>query len=124
MSQDITFYDNKEHLRYEGLPKDNIGGIVFLRLSKVGERAYCIDCHTPLAMRYMHLPEIVHLTLGTVDEGTVPNDEMKVAMKPTGHIFWDQRVRWSAPPDDGVPRQGRFGGAFEEGIKAWQEKHG
>jgi hypothetical protein len=50
-SKQVTFYDNKETLRYEGLPVDSIGGIAFVRFSKVGERAFCVDCHTPLAMR-------------------------------------------------------------------------
>ncbi|KAI7194518.1 hypothetical protein KC324_g4900, partial [Hortaea werneckii] len=40
-SDALTLYDNVEQLRYQGFPKDDIGGIAYLRLSKLGERAYC-----------------------------------------------------------------------------------
>lgn len=123
-SHSVIFYDDKESLRYEGLPKDNIGGITFLRLSKVGERAFCLDCHTPLAMRYRHEDEVVHLPLGSVDESGVRDDDLKKALMPTNHIFWEQRVWWLGTIDDGLPRRARFGGDFEEEIRAWEGKEG
>ncbi|KAI7105629.1 phosphoglycerate mutase-like protein [Hortaea werneckii] len=41
-SDALTLYDHQEKLRYQGLPKDDIGGIAYLRLSALGERAYCV----------------------------------------------------------------------------------
>lgn len=93
-SKDVTFYDQKESLRYEGLPKDSIGGITFLRFSKVGERAFCKDCYSPLAMRYRHDPEVIGITLGTVDEGTIRDEEVRKALKPVSHIFVSQAPWW------------------------------
>lgn len=93
-SKKITFFDNKEQLRYEGLPKDNIGGIWFLRLSKIGERAQCASCHTPLAMRYGHQPETTGITLGTVDEETIRDDEVREGLRPAKAIFTSQSCWW------------------------------
>lgn len=124
-SKSVTFYDNMEHLRYEGLPKDDIGGITFLRLSKVGERAFCVTCHASLAMRYKHQPEDIGLTLGTVDEGSVPDAEVKEGMKVQKHIFVSQKAWWYDVKKDGIPTHERFEGKeFEQEMKAWEGKEG
>ena len=121
-SKSVTFYDNKEHLRYEGLPKDDIGGITFLRLSAVAERAFCAACHTPLAMRYRHHPELIGVTLGTVDNESVSEQKVKDALRPTGHIFVSQKAWWVDVEKDGIPVYDRFTGDFEQDMKAWHGK--
>ena len=120
----MTFYDNIESLRYEGLPKDSIGGITFLRFSKVGERAFCKDCYSQLAMRYKHQPEVVGLTLGTVDEESIRNAEVKEALKPVAHIFVSQAPWWDREFKDGLRTQERFSESFQKGLTAWEEKNG
>ena len=68
VSKEVTFFDNKERLCYEGLPKDNIGGMTFLRLLKGGEQAFCVSSHTLLTMRYHHDYITISLTFRTVDK--------------------------------------------------------
>lgn len=122
-SSKLILYDNKETLRYEGLPKDDIGGIQFLRLSSFAERAFCVDCHTPLGMRYRHDPETTGIPLGCVDEGTIASEEVRKGLAPARHIFWSQKVWWFEG-NDGLRRFERFPGNFEEDIKAWVGKQG
>ena len=124
VSKSVTFYDKKEHLRYEGLPKDGIGGITFLRFSKDAERAFCVDCYSPLAMRYKHDYDLIGLTLGTIDEETIHDEKVKEALKPEAHIFTSQNPWWYDISEDGLRSHARFGPGFEEKIKAWEEKEG
>ncbi|KAI5367927.1 Putative Mss4-like superfamily protein [Septoria linicola] len=114
-SQDVTFFDNQEKLRYEGLPRDTIGGIVFLRFSKVGERAFCSSCYTPLAMRYKHEAEIVALALGAIDEESL-TAEVKDAFRLAAHIFAGQKAWWVDIEQDGLPKHDRFSGDFEANM--------
>src|ERR1700761_3193199 len=92
VSKEVIFYDNKERLRYEGLPKDSIGGITFVRFSDIAERAFCIDCYSPLAMRYKQEYEEIGLLLATVDEKTIQDGKVKEALTPKAHIFLSQKV--------------------------------
>lgn len=87
----VKFFDHKEALQYEGLPKDNMGGIVFIRFSKVGERAYCATCNTPLAMRYKIEMDVTALALGAVDEQSLTT-EAREALRLTTHIFTSQKA--------------------------------
>jgi hypothetical protein len=122
-SKEVTFYDRKDHLRYEGLPRDSIGGITFLRLMAGAERAFCIDCHSELAMRYMHDPETVGVTIGTIDEHTIRDEDVKAALKPKSHIFASQNPWWFDITMDGLPLRDRFGGDYEERMNAWVDKN-
>ena len=124
VSKEVIFYDNKERLRYEGLPKDTIGGITFLRFSKVSERAFCVDCYSQLAMRYKHEYDTIGLTLATVDENTIQDEKVKKALMPVSHIFASQNPWWYDIKMDGLPTRERFGGDFEEQMKLWESKHG
>ncbi len=122
-SKKVTFYDKQEHLRYEGLPTDDRGGIVFVRFSKVGERAYCKKCYTPLAMRYKHQEHIIAMTLGSVDEERILDGKVREALRPSTHIFMSQNAWW-CQPKDGLPQRERFGGDFEERMMAFEGKGG
>lgn len=113
----VTFFDHKESLRYEGLPKDTIGGITFLRLSNIADRAFCVDCHTPLAMRYRKDEATTHLTLGSVDETTIKDHEVRRALEPKMHIFTSQAVWWNDFAKDGLRAHERFGGDFEQKMQ-------
>ena len=123
ISEQVTFYDKKERLCYEGLPKDSIGGITFLRLMKGAERAFCVDCYSELAMRYMHDYETIGITLGTVDEETIRDEKVNEALKPRSHIFGSQNPWWYNIGQDGLPIRDRFGGDYEERMNAWVKEH-
>jgi hypothetical protein len=134
----ITLYDNKEHLRYEdGFPKDDIGGIEYLRLSKMGERAFCKTCHATLMMWYRHQDYAtaggIGLAMGCIDEGSFVGDgEMEEALRPEKHIFVSQKAWWSdhvggkdgSGSGSGIPAHERFDGDFEEDMKAAEGKEG
>ena len=119
-----TFYDNTEKLRYEGMPKDNIGGITFLRLSDVAERAYCVSCYTPLAFRYRHKPEYLGIAMGSVDEESLGGEEVREALRLKKHIFVSQKCFWDQSTNDDLPKVDRFSGTFEEDMEASKGKHG
>ena len=122
-SNHLTFYDKRDLLRYEGLPKNSMGGITFLRLMKGAERAFCVDCNSQLAMRYMHDYETIGITLGTVDEDTIRDDKVKEALKPRSHIFATQNPWWYDIAMDDLPTRARFGGDYEEQMNAWVNEH-
>lgn len=119
-SESLTYVDSQRQQRYEGLPKDDTGGIVFHRLSPVGERAFCGSCSTSLAMRYKHQPQNIGVTLGTIDEDSVASPAVKDLLQLDQHIFMSQKVSWLNIDNDGVPKYARFtSGDFEEKMEAW-----
>lgn len=122
----VTFYDNREHLRYDGLPKDDFGGITFLRLFKVADRAFCASCHTPLAMRYAHDGGAFDLTVGSVDETSLKDAEAREAFSLKQHIFVSQKAWWHDPKieQDDISLRERFTGTFEEDAKVYEGKEG
>lgn len=117
-SKSLTYFDKQAHLRHEGLPRDNMGGIVYLRLSPVGERAFCKSCNTPLAMRYKHEPENVGVALGSIDEDSISNSSVRDMLQLDQHIFTSQKAFWVGIEKDGVPKFERFTGGFEEDMAA------
>ncbi|KAF2216380.1 hypothetical protein CERZMDRAFT_81501 [Cercospora zeae-maydis SCOH1-5] len=103
----VTFFDHKEALQYGGLPKNNMGGIIFIRLSDLGERAYCATCNTPLAMRYKNWMENTSLALGAVDEESLTKTA-KEALQLSAHIFTSHKAWWLNIKDDDLPKYDRF----------------
>lgn len=67
--------------------------------SAFGERWFCGDCGTPLAMIVAHQPDTLDFTLATLDDpGTVA---------PGFHIWHESRIGWFDTADD-LPRHERF----------------
>jgi hypothetical protein len=64
------------------------------RSSSFGERWFCGDCGTQLAMLVEHQPDTLDFTLGSLD---VPD-----AVQPGFHLFFGERIRWFHP-GDGLP---------------------
>lgn len=95
-----------------------------MRLSKVGERAFCVDCYSTLAMRYKHDYDNIGITLATVDENTIADDKVKQALSPGSHIFTSQNPWWYDVMMDGLPSHERFPGDFEQRMNAWEDKEG
>lgn len=113
-SNSLTFFDTKEDRRYEGVPKENMGGggiITTLHFSKVSDRAFCSSCYTPLWMRYEHKAGVVALALGAIDEGSMTN-EARDAFRLSAHIFVSQKAWWCDVERDGVPLYDRFSKDF------------
>lgn len=69
------------------------------RSSSFGERWFCRDCGSQLAMHVDHQPDTIDFTVATLDE---PDH-----VKPIYHIFDDSRIDWFETRDD-LPRYARF----------------
>ena len=72
-------------------------------------RSFCSTCGTSLSYRSTRWPEDVHLMVGALDEPE--------KLPPQFHIFFDERLPWSAPADD-LPKYRSTPG---EGILAASE---
>lgn len=120
-ANEIVYHDHKDNTTIGDLPANSDHGIEILGLSQSAERAFCIDCHTPLGMRYKHIAEAHSITLGSVDEETIRDTKVKEALSPQVHIFDNQRAWWcEGIGKDSLGRCERFSGTFEEDIKAWE----
>ena len=56
------------------------------RSSAFGERWFCGDCGTQLAMRVDHQPETIDVTIGSLDTPGL--------VRPAFHIFFGDRIAW------------------------------
>jgi len=122
IAKDVTFYDTKQSLQYQGLPKDSTDGIAILHLAEFSERMFCTDCYSPLAMRYKHEhdDDLIWLTFGTVDEETIRDENIKNILKPKFHIFGSQAAWWDAGIKDGLHVFERFSGTIDKDIEKWK----
>ncbi len=69
------------------------------RSSDFGERWFCRDCGTPLAMQVDHQPDTIDFTIATLDR---PD-----AVPPGFHIWTASRIPWFDTADT-LPRHERF----------------
>jgi hypothetical protein len=69
------------------------------RSSAVGERWFCGDCGTQLAMHVDHQPDTIDFTLASLDS--------PAAVRPRFHIFFAERIPWFEPRDT-FPRHDGF----------------
>ena len=69
------------------------------RSSDFGERWFCRDCGTPLAMLVTHQPDTIDFTIATLDRPE--------AAIPEFHIWTQSRIAWFDTRDD-LPRHRRF----------------
>lgn len=73
-------------------------------------------------MRYAHEIGAHSVTLGTVNEETIRNAQVKKALEPKSHIFICQRAWWcKGLGTDDLRQVDRFGGDFEGAIKRWEK---
>ena len=118
----IIFHDDKTNTTLAGLPETSKDGIEILSLSKIADRVFCFDCHSPFGMRYEHSPTRHSVTLGSVDEESIRDDEVRKALTPEVHIFTTQKAWWcEGIGKDGLRRCERFTGTFEDDIQAWEK---
>lgn len=119
----IVFHDRKDDITIGSLPETSKCGIEVLARSNIAERFFCADCHTPFGMRYKHRNDAHSITLGSVDEETIRDAEVKKALEPEVHIFCTQMTWWcKGVAKDERPHFERFTGTFEDDIKAWEAK--
>ena len=69
------------------------------RSTDFGERLFCAQCGSPLAMRVDHQPDTIDFTIATLD---TPE-----AVRPGFHIWAEGRIAWFDTRDD-FPRFDRF----------------
>jgi hypothetical protein len=67
--------------------------------SSFGERWFCGDCGTPLAMLVAHQPETIDFTIGSLD--------LPELVRPAFHLFFGEHIRWFNPSDT-FPRHEGF----------------
>lgn len=61
------------------------------------------------------------IVAGSIDEKSVKGE----LIKPTEHIFLEEKAGWYDLPEDGLGRFERFSNAkSDKRIKAWLEEHG
>lgn len=74
------------------------GNLVCRRSSDFGERWFCGDCGTPIAMAVDHAPDAIDFTVVTLDES--------LDLPPTFHIWRESRIGWF-DTIDALPRHER-----------------
>jgi hypothetical protein len=67
--------------------------------SSFGERWFCRDCGTQLAMHVDHQPDTIDFTIASLDDPTT--------IAPAFHIFTEDKIGWFDTAD-GHPRHARF----------------
>lgn len=90
------------------VPHESIGNLDVMALSEVALRAACNKCHAPLTMFTRKDPDLLYVTIGTIDEGSIPNQKDRARLRPEAHIFVSQNVSWFDVGQDGIPCFGRF----------------
>jgi hypothetical protein len=87
--------------------------------SVIADRAYCADCKTQLYMFYPMDPLVTWITIGSIDEDSVDSE----LIRPKGHIFVEQKVKWFEITD-GERQSKRHHGGFEDEIDEWLQEKG
>ncbi|KAH7359765.1 S-adenosyl-L-methionine-dependent methyltransferase [Pyrenochaeta sp. MPI-SDFR-AT-0127] len=72
-----------------------------LKLSAVAERTFCSGCGAPISMTYPSVPDLVYLTMATVDLESLTSKVPKVIK----HIYLDEKAPWVILPDDSTQRE-------------------
>jgi hypothetical protein len=61
------------------------------RSSEFGERWFCGDCGTQIAMSVDYQPETIDFTIGSLDQPEL--------VRPSFHLFFSEHIRWFNPSD-------------------------
>lgn len=69
------------------------------RSSDFGERWFCRDCGTQIAMHVDHQPDTIDFTIGSLDDPSL--------VRPGFHIWTESRIDWFDTSDE-LPRHERF----------------
>jgi hypothetical protein len=75
------------------------GGPAKRKSSDFGERWFCADCGTPLAMMVVHQPDTIDFTIATLDRPE--------SVAPAFHIWEASRIGWFDTADR-LPRHARW----------------
>ena len=72
-----------------------------ISLTDFGERGFCTRCGTSLTIEVSYEPGGIDVAVATLDD--------PLALSPEMHIFWEERIGWAPPAEDGLPRHIGFG---------------
>lgn len=72
-----------------------------LHLSERAERTFCSGCGSPISMFYFSNPDVVSLTMATVNLDSMG---LETIPKVTKHIYLREKAPWVVLPDDGTER--------------------
>ena len=99
--------------------------------SDIAVRAHCPECGSTLSMQYKCQPEVMSITAGTFDEGSIEGQLPKVG----SHIFVEgtsalggegekgegEKIGgWYELPRDGAPRYPKHTVNFQKMIDSWE----
>lgn len=101
-TKDVRFYDNGEDVDLTNTSQGDAGALHVFSFSDQAIRAACRQCHAPLLMLYHNSPEIVSLTVGTIDESDLSAEALE-KLKPSHHIFVGEKAPWYDTAKDGLP---------------------
>jgi hypothetical protein len=82
------------------------------RSTAFGERWFCGDCGTQIAMLVDHQPETLDFTLASLDEPE--------RVRPSFHLFFGERIAWFNPSDTFARHEGfrpQTRGLVDKGLK-------
>lgn len=82
------------------------------RSSETGERWFCGDCGSPLAMWFADTPDLVDFTIATLDEPTL--------LAPAFHVWRESRIGWF-DTIDALPRHERGRSATPRPAAIWDD---
>ena len=71
-------------------------------------------------MKYHCRPDVTHVAMGTVDDGSVVGE----IVKPCEHIFLKEKAVWwkFSDDDDGIARHDGFDETFQRRFEEWEAK--
>ncbi|OBT84582.1 hypothetical protein VE02_06326 [Pseudogymnoascus sp. 03VT05] len=96
-------------------------GLSIYEANPWARRGFCGNCGSPVRLHSATRPKEMSIVVGSIDEGSIKGE----MMKPTEHIFLEEKAGWFDLPEDGLGRFERFSeGESDKKIKAWLEEHG
>ena len=84
-----------DYVSWFGVTRDTVewtGDRGFFKSSPQVVRSFCEACGTPMTFETEILPEETHLYAPSLDDRSL--------YRPTGHVFWPERVPWLTLADD------------------------
>jgi hypothetical protein len=84
-------------------------------------RGFCANCGSPVRLHSATTPEVMSITVGSIDEGSVKGK----LVKPSMHIFLEEKAGWFDLPEDGLKRFEKWDDEVsDKKIQAWLKEHG
>jgi hypothetical protein len=75
-----------------------------MSISKNAERGFCSACGSTMTMRYYATPDVLYLTIASVDTQATKDGVAALQGLSKKHLYLKEKVDWYQVPDDGLPR--------------------